>query len=225
MKFTVIIPAYNAASTLQNLLDSLYEQEHRGFEVVVVDDCSKDDTPRILKKSPVRTLLLDKNQGPAFCRNAGASMASGEILVFTDSDCRAAKDWLGKMSVHFSDDKIDAVMGRLVIDASTFLGDSISSLGFPAGGSAGFDRIWRVSPDGYTHSLSTCNFAIKKSVFDRVGGFDTSFPYPGGEDSLLAYHLVREGYRIKYCPDFLTRRIPSSIFSIVNPFLILSSTS
>ncbi len=203
MKLTVIIPAYNASSTIQDLLDSLSEQDYQDFEVVVVEDCSQDDTPRLLEESRVKTLFLNKNQGPAFCRNAGASMASGDILVFTDSDCRVGKDWLKNISIRFSDDKTDAVMGRLVIDGSTFLGDSISCLGFPAGGSIGFDRIWKVDSAGYTHSLSTCNFAIKKNIFDKIGGFDTSFPYPGGEDSLLAYRLVKAGFRIRYCPDII----------------------
>ncbi len=203
MKLTVIIPAYNASSTIQDLLDSFLEQDYRDSEVIVIDDCSQDDTPSLLEISPFKTLSLDKNHGPAFCRNVGAAMASGDILVFTDSDCRVGKDWLKNISRRFSENKADAVMGRLVIDASTFLGDSISSLGFPAGGSVGFDRIWKVDSDGYTHSLSTCNFAIKKNVFDEVGGFDTSFPFPGGEDSLLAYQLVRAGFRIKYCPEVI----------------------
>jgi glycosyltransferase involved in cell wall biosynthesis len=204
MKLTVIIPAYNASSTIQDLLDSFLEQDYKDFEVVVIDDCSQDDTPRLLEASSAKTLFLDQNQGPAFCRNTGASMALGDILVFTDSDCRVEKDWLKNISTRFADDKTDAVMGRLLIDASTFLGDSISSLGFPAGGSIGFDRIWKVDPEGYTHSLSTCNFAIKKNVFDKIGGFDTSFPYPGGEDSLLAYQLVKADFKIKYCPEVIT---------------------
>jgi GT2 family glycosyltransferase len=94
-------------------------------------------------------------------------------------------------------------MGKLIISPSDYLGDSISALGFPAGGSLGFEKIWRVDKDSLTNSLSSCNCAIKKVVFWEVGGFDESFPYAGGEDSYLAYRLVKSGYSIKYCPDVL----------------------
>jgi len=96
-----------------------------------------------------------------------------------------------------------AIMGRLVLMPSTLLGDSISAIGFPAGGAIGFDKIWKVDQKGFTDSISSCNCAVRKDVFDKIGGFDESFPYPGGEDSLLAYALRRLNYRIKYCPDVL----------------------
>lgn len=68
---------------------------------------------------------------------------------------------------------------------SNLLGDSISALGFPAGGAIVFDKIWKVNQDGFTDSLSTCNCAVKKDIFQKMGGFDDSFPFPGGEDSFL----------------------------------------
>jgi len=94
-------------------------------------------------------------------------------------------------------------MGKLSLMPSSFIGDAISALGFPAGGAIGFDKIWKVDPKGFTDSLSSCNFAIKKNIFWEAGGFDESFPYPGGEDSILAYRLRELNYRIKYCPDVL----------------------
>ena len=94
-------------------------------------------------------------------------------------------------------------MGKLVLTPSDFLGDAISAIGFPAGGSVGFDKIWKVNQDGFTDSLSSCNCALRSSIFKRIGGFDESFPYAGGEDSILAYNLRNANYRIKYCPDVI----------------------
>ena len=94
-------------------------------------------------------------------------------------------------------------MGKIVLLPSNFLGDSISALGFPAGGSIGFDKIWKVDAKGFTDSLSTCNCAIRKDAFEKIGGFDESFPFPGGEDSLLAYNLRNLNYRIKYCTNIV----------------------
>ncbi|MDP2647301.1 MAG: hypothetical protein Q8P24_20400, partial [Desulfobacterales bacterium] len=125
------------------------------------------------------------------------------ILAFTDSDCIAGNNWLENIQRHFSEDDTEAIMGKVALLPSTFLGDSISALGFPAGGAIGFDKIWRVDPKGFTDSLSCCNCAIKKDIFLEIGGFDGYFPYAGGEDSLLAYKIRKLNYRIKYCPDVL----------------------
>ena len=201
MRFSVIVPAYNAARTLPALLGSLSLQSFRNFELVLVDDCSRDMTARIAESYPCKLLRMTKNRGPARCRNEGARSALGEILVFTDSDCEVAPDWLDRMDQHFRNGDTEAIMGRLVLKPSTFLGDSISALGFPAGGSIGFERIWKVDKEGLTDSLSSCNCAVRKPLFWKVGGFDESFPYAGGEDSLFGYHLKKEGCRIRFCAD------------------------
>jgi glycosyltransferase involved in cell wall biosynthesis len=201
MRFSVIVPAYQAAKTLPALLTSLSLQAYKGFELILVDDCSRDGTARIADSYPCKVLRMPENRGPARCRNEGARTAGGEILVFTDSDCEVAPDWLERMDRHFRNEAVDAVMGRLVLKPSTFLGDSISALGFPAGGSIGFEKMWRVDEKGFTDSLSSCNAAVREPLFWEVGGFDETFPYAGGEDSLFAYHLKKAGARIRFCPD------------------------
>ena len=203
MNFSVIVPAYNAEATLPALLDSLSNQSYDDFEVIVIDDSSRDKTPQVARSYPCKLITLPENHGPAYCRNIGVKNARGEILVFTDSDCRVDPDWLENIYENFSLNDIEAIMGRLVLMPSSLLGDSISALGFPAGGTIGFDRIWKVDQNGFTDSLSTCNCAVKKNVFQTVGGFDESFPFPGGEDTLFAFNLRKRDYRIKYCPDVL----------------------
>jgi glycosyltransferase involved in cell wall biosynthesis len=205
MRFSVIVPAYNAAATLPALLASVSLQAFKDFELILVDDCSRDGTARIAEFYPCRLLRMRRNRGPARCRNEGARSALGEILVFTDSDCEVAPDWLERMDQHFRNQNVGAIMGKLVLKPSTFLGDSISALGFPAGGSIGFEKIWKVDKEGFTDSLSSCNCAVRKTLFWEIGGFDESFPYAGGEDSLFAYHLRKNGCRIQFCPDVVAR--------------------
>lgn len=203
MRFSVIVPAYEAEATLPILLDSLSNQSYRDFEVIVADDCSKDGTSEVARSYDCKVIQLLENHGPAYCRNVGAKKARGEVLVFTDSDCCVDRHWLENIQKHFFQNGTEAIMGRLMLRPSTFLGDSISALGFPAGGAIGFDKIWKVDQKGFTDSLSSCNCAVRKDIFWKVGGFDESFPYPGGEDSFLAYNLRRLNYRIRYCPDVL----------------------
>lgn len=202
MKFSIIIPAYNAESTLPGLLDSLSNQSYKeDFEVIVVDDCSTDSTVEICRRSECSLIACTKNSGPARCRNLGAARAIGDILIFTDSDCVVPADWIECFERSLALGDSDVIMGKLVLLPSTPLGDSISALGFPAGGSLGFENVWKVSKEGYTKSFSSCNCAIRKDIFSKLGGFDESFPYAGGEDTLLAHALVESGYRIRYCPE------------------------
>jgi glycosyltransferase involved in cell wall biosynthesis len=203
MKVSVVVPGYNAEKTLSSLLDSLSNQSLKDFEIIFVDDCSQDSTAQIAKSYQCNLIQLAENHGPAYCRNIGAKKARGEILVFTDSDCTVEDDWLERILGHFLKNDTEAIMGKLVLLPSNFLGNSISALGFPAGGSIGFDKIWKVDQKGFTDSLSSCNCAIKKGIFREIGGFDETFPYAGGEDSLLAYNIRRLNYTIKYCPDVL----------------------
>jgi glycosyltransferase involved in cell wall biosynthesis len=203
MNFSVIVPAYNAEATLPALLNSLSDQNYKDFEIIVIDDFSQDRTCQIARSYRCNLITLPKNHGPAYCRNIAAKSARGEILVFTDSDCCVDRDWLENIDKFFLQNDGEAIMGRVVLMPSTLLGDSISALGFPAGGALGFEKIWRVDQYGFTDSLSSCNCAIRKDIFDKIGGFDASFPYPGGEDSLLAYSLRKLNCRIKYYPSAL----------------------
>ena len=153
----------------------------------MVDDCSQDNTPHIVRSFPYSLIQLTQNHGPAYCRNVGAKAAQGDILVFTDSDCRVAHNWLETIYEYFTQRDFEAIMGKLVLMPSTLLGDSISALGFPAGGAIGFEKIWKVDPKGFTDSLSSCNCAVRKDIFDKIGGFDNRFLIP---EARTAFWLI-----------------------------------
>src|SRR5207302_8191618 len=86
---SVIIPAYNAASYVQRAVDSVLRQSHQEFEVIIVDDGSKDNTQEIvqscLSDSRFRYLYRE-NGGPSAAKNLGARASKGEYLVFLDAD-------------------------------------------------------------------------------------------------------------------------------------------
>ena len=98
------------------------------------------------------------------------------------------------------DPAIAATAGTLVIPPSGFVGDSISALGFPAGGSAGYATMFPVHEDGTTDNLPSGNGAIRASVVRELGGFDESMTL-GGEDTEFSHRLRQAGHRIVYCPD------------------------
>jgi len=102
MKASIIIPSYNAKDRLYlNLLSLSYQDyPHQDFEVIVVDNGSTDDTMDMLFKFeanfPLITVRLDQNKGIAYGRNQGILKATGDILIFHDSDMIASKDYVRK---------------------------------------------------------------------------------------------------------------------------------
>ncbi len=91
---SVVIPAYNAADTLERCLAAVQTQEDDQFEIIVVDDGSSDRTGEICAQHGVIHLRNPTRVGPAISRNRGADASSGSILAFTDADCVPPADWL-----------------------------------------------------------------------------------------------------------------------------------
>lgn len=101
--FTVIVPAFNRGEEIDELLDSLARQSvgKNLFEVIVVDDGSTDNSEEIVNRHILNGkinlfFLKQEHKGPGQARNAGMAKASGEYLLFIDSDCIADKDWLNE---------------------------------------------------------------------------------------------------------------------------------
>lgn len=89
-KISVIIPCYNASETLPRCLDSVFSQTYENFEVIAVNDGSKDDTLKVLLKYQAKhsnlKILNKNNAGVSQARNDGLKLASGELIQFIDSD-------------------------------------------------------------------------------------------------------------------------------------------
>lgn len=114
-KVSVIIPLYNAVPYLPDL-KQLWEQTLQDFELILVDDCSTDDTWAKLQEfkaqNPERTIILARNEhnlGPGGTRNHGLTKSSGEYVIFLDGDDRYAPTLLEKMSKRLDDTHADLV--------------------------------------------------------------------------------------------------------------------
>lgn len=207
-RLSIVVPVYNQAGLLRRALESIRRQETSGYELIVVDDGSPDDSAAVAREYADRVLVNPQNVGPARTRNRGIRESAGEVVAFLDSDCEAQPGWLSGLQGALEEPGVDVVMGGVWIPPSTFLGDSISALGFPAGGSLGFEKVWHVSPDGFTEHISSCNFAVRRRIFEQHGLFDESFPLAGGEDSELSYRYSRAGVRIRYCAEARVHHVP-----------------
>lgn len=87
---SVVVPVYNAKASLRRCLDSLAQQTHTDFEVLLIDDGSTDESPEICREYSERDsrfrLISQQNAGPAAARNTGMELAKGAYVTFVDSD-------------------------------------------------------------------------------------------------------------------------------------------
>lgn len=96
-KFSIIVPIYNVEKYLQKCLDSIKKQTFKDYEVIIVNDGTKDNSMEIAKKYPYK-IVNQKNQGLSVARNTGVKHATGEYLIFLDSDDYIEKDLLKKIN-------------------------------------------------------------------------------------------------------------------------------
>lgn len=203
---SVIVPSYNEPKdALEELYISLQAQTLTNFEVILVDDGSTSPDYSNITDPRFRIILKQTNSGPADSRNRGAGEARGDVLFFTDADCRLAPETLARVKDCMINEAV--CVGNTVTITSTWLGRAIAYLGHPGGGLLGFHNVWAVDEFSYTNSISSCNLAIHRDLFHAVGGFDSSFPVAAGEDTMLAYTLIHEGHSIKYNPEQLVWHI------------------
>lgn len=143
---------------------------------------------------------IPPQRGIPFNRNQGIKRARGKIIVFIDDDCWVTKQWLASLiNPLLKDKKAWATTGGTKVPPSNFLGDCIAALGFPGGGSLGFEKMWKVV-NGLTNHLSVGNCALRKEIFDKVGLFDESLKL-GAEDAEFSVRLERTGILINYVPE------------------------
>lgn len=203
MKYSIVVPCFNDGKNVERLFLSCGFLDKQ-FEFIVVDDASKDNTVEILKKYPIQIISLECNCGPAVARNRGVREATGDVIVFCDSDILISDVALGKIKHYFEHEKESAIMacGLLLPHNPGF---------FPRY-KYYQELIWAVDcKDTYVNHFSARFGAIKKDMFTKVGGFDESFSTASVED----YDF---GYRMK--PLASTRRCHDIYFSHRNPYFM-----
>ena len=188
ISISVIIPAHNAADHLGLCLEALRECDGL-HEIIVIDDGSTDDTAVIAARYSVSTLKTRGRRGPAFARNLGVLTATGDILLFIDSDVCVQADLGERVRAWFAQDpELAALIGSY--DSEPREPDFLSQYRnlmhhfVHQNGAQRASTFW-----------SGCG-AIRRAVFFEYYGFDDSFGRPGIEDIELGYRLVRAGRKI-----------------------------
>ncbi|MDP3724836.1 MAG: glycosyltransferase [Nanoarchaeota archaeon] len=113
MKLSIIIPALNEAKYIEASIQALLNQSvpRKNFEIIVVDNGSKDKTKEVSKKAGADKVVTEKQKGTNIARQRGVEESEGNILVFLDADCVPPPDWLQKIEKLLKQEDVAAVSG------------------------------------------------------------------------------------------------------------------
>jgi GT2 family glycosyltransferase len=194
-RVSVVVCAYNAAETLHECLTSLERLAYPDFEVIVVNDGSRDGTGAIARQHrSCRVIDLDHG-GLSAARNAGLAAATGDIVAYTDADVRVDPDWLTYLVQPFANAGVAAAGG----------------LSLPPPDSPWVAHCVARAPGGPTHVLLDdrtaehvpgCNLAVRRDALQAIGGFNPIY-LRAGDDVDLCWRLQAGGGRIEFVPAAL----------------------
>ncbi|MFW5889894.1 MAG: glycosyltransferase [Marinilabiliaceae bacterium] len=194
-----IVPVYNRPQEVDELLESLSLQTHSDFEVLIVEDGSYLSCHEIAdhwsEKLPVR-YIVQENAGPGPARNTGASEATGEWLVFLDSDVVLPSEYTSTLAEVLQNASFDCFGGpdrphQHFNATRKAIGHVMSSILTTGGIRGGQEKMDKFYPRSF-------NLGIRQEVFQKIGGF-SNMRY--GEDLDLSMRLVEEGYKTRLIRD------------------------
>ncbi len=188
---SVVVPSYNDACNLEECLEALNRQTVRDdLEIVVSLDGGEKLPPAVAAAAD--RVVEGRHCGPAGARNRGWKASTGNLVLFTDSDCIPCPDWARQMVMALGTGA-DAVKGV-----------------YSEGGMKVIQRLAQIEFNERYRLLSKCDAidivdtysaGYRRSALERTGGFDESFPFPDHEDVDLSYRMAEEGYLLRFAPE------------------------
>jgi glycosyltransferase involved in cell wall biosynthesis len=191
-RVSVVVCAYNAERTMDQCLASLAVLNYPDYEVIVVNDGSRDRTFEIAESHEYCRIISQVNKGLSVARNVGAEAATGEIVAYTDSDCVVDPDWLTYLVAKIEASNLSACGGP----------------NFPPPEDDMVAAAVAVAPGGPTHVLISdevaehiagCNMAFRRDVLLHLGGFDPIYR-AAGDDVDICWRFQDAGYAIGFSP-------------------------
>ncbi|HZT75719.1 MAG TPA: glycosyltransferase [Vicinamibacterales bacterium] len=194
-RVSVIVCAYNAADTLDDNLQSLERLTYPDYEIVLVNDGSRDRTGEIARQYAKVRVIDTPNQGLSAARNVGLAEATGEIVAYTDADTRVDPDWLTFLVQPFLHSDVVGSGGPNVV---------------PPDDPPIAQCIAR-APGGPTHVLLDdriaehvpgCNMAFRRDALLAIGGFNPIY-LRAGDDVDVCWRLQQRGWKIGFASSAL----------------------
>jgi glycosyltransferase involved in cell wall biosynthesis len=198
-RISIIIPNYNMGHTIGPCLEAACASDYGNFEVIVVDDCSDDDSLDIIRRYPCRLIRLTKRSGASAARNEGARSADGEILFFIDADCLLLKDSLAIANEAYGQSGPDCVLG------GTYTERPLDDVFFSRFQSVTINYAENKMGDSADY-VAAHAMILNRETFCTCGGFPEDF-LPIIEDVEFSHRLRRLGCRLRMVPGLEVRHI------------------
>lgn len=206
-RVSIVIPVFNKSEYSFHCLEALLAHtQGADYEVIVVDDCSSDDTATMLQAiSGITVLRNTHNSGFIASCNSGAAAARGEFLLFLNNDTEVQDGWLQALLQTFSDFPDAGLVGAKLLYADGTLQE--------AGGIVWRDgSAWNHGRNDdpnkpeycYLRAVDYCSGAcilLRRADFAALGGFDTHYSPAYYEDTDLAFRLRATGKQVYYQPN------------------------
>lgn len=197
--FSIIIPAYNSTAWLPHCLKAVQQQtiDRARYEIIVVDDGSIDHTvstaQEILKGNSFARVITVPHGGPAAARNAGAQIAQGELILFTDSDCEPAPDWIQTLTAAFQEPAVVGAKGVYRTQQRSLVARFVQQEY-----QVKYDQMRQLKAIDF---IDTYSAAYRREAFLTNGGFDETFTTASVEDQEFSFRLASRGYRLVFAPN------------------------
>ena len=211
MKISVVIPMYNNIDSVRRLLGSIYRQFTQDCgEVIVVDDGSRLCDSGVLRKEfpGLQVMILGSNAGAANARNAGVRAAMHDVILFLDADMELCDNVISEFQKTMDDPAVDAVVGT-VCDVPLNRGV--------------FQDYWALLksyfhslPERYSSTFYPMLGAIRKSIFESVGGFDSRIKGASIEDYEFSLRLMQAGYKVLFNPAITAKTSYKNFFKSIS---------
>lgn len=201
---SIIMPLYNDERNLEKAIQSIINQTYKTWELIIVDDCSKDNSYSIAKKyasknKKIKLYQTDKNMGVAYTRDLGIKKAKFDWVANTDSDIIAPPDWIDNASKETKNFLIFGGPVKYNLPKKGYLKKAsfyLESNLFPKK-----RQIYNKDENYSEPPIGGANLFIKKEIYFQLGGFDNNIKI--GEDRLLLCDGLKEGLSILYDPQII----------------------
>lgn len=192
-RVSVVIIVYNGEKTIGRCIDSILNQDDDNYEIIVVNDGSVDDTESICKRYGDKIVYFrsNVNMGVAGARNRGFTLAGGQYIAYTDSDCVAQKDWLSTLVRYAVNNRVDVLGGAVLTPKDlNFFARCVGTLHKPGP---------ILESENIAKDIPTANALFSKSLYREIKGFDETFRV-SNEDTDLLIRMQLKGRKIHYEP-------------------------
>lgn len=206
---SVVVPVRNEEKNLDRLLQSIRQQDHSNFEILVVDDHSTDRSVEIAMKNGATNQIVLRNQGQGkkSAITTAVRAAKGSLIATTDADCVLPRTWLTDISLQFHNEKVNLAFGGVRMTTNGKFFSVLQSMEFASliGSGAATAAL------GFSTLCNGANLVYRKAVFESVNGYDGNLTIASGDDEFLMRKIQKH--------------FPGSVFFLNSPTAVVDTES